>query len=290
MKGRLRQHGRVSARLIALVCFLAAADSNAIAKDSSGMTLALWGAAEFSDLGQVESDVARIANEEKEDFLYYFGGSAASSSAGSGAGFGVGLEISRAMSPAMGFGARVGYCGPGDITGEASGHGDFNESLNETWKIATSLVPVLGGLWFEGGDPEGIHFRGALFVGAVFGSATLDQSGAIDLPLIGYKESYSSSAPASGSAFAADFSGRLSHSLTPKTAIFIELGYLIATIKQMRMDKDVDVDADGDFDYQRGDVFERSGSTDALEFDFGGLRIRGGLVFSFGKSETVTSN
>lgn len=118
------------------------------------------------------------------------------------------IETSRGKPRDIWIGARLGLLSPGEVTGSLG-------------TVTTSLRTAQFGGWFQGGSFEAWHGRVSFFAGPSFGEAEIR-------PLAGPSRDWS------GSSWTYDASIRLGRTIGQPLAVFLDVGYHWARIKDVK--------------------------------------------------------
>ena len=229
-----------------------------------------------ADLSQVADGLSTRIKGYRTEWLRDYGGVASGRARRYSGGITAGWEMGRRFSTNSGWGLRLEFLAPGDVTGGFSARGDGNEEVAESETITAALVPVMLGIWTTGGKPTGISVRGFLFAGPAFGSMTDRISREYYSPNDDEYESWASVVSASGLGYAAECGGELGYGMPDGLALFAGAAWRTARVGSMRYAASADFDGDGEPDANKG---ERIGNSrgDSLRFDFSGFQWTFGI-------------
>jgi len=302
MRPRVRHSGILLAVLLSLATGLPSGPG-ASAVDAYRVgewRISPWLGWEWGDMKAVDEELTVIAAQAQEEFV---GGLAAWGETAQGTitqrtargGVGFGCELGRRLTKRIGASVRAGMV---RMTGEEArydGTGSSGEVYHDAWFFDHSLTVVMVGLWGEGGDPDGLSWRGAVFVGPGYADSSFEQRGRFIDPLSSTDMSWDGRGRLTGSTLAFEAAARASLQVSEGLLVFAEAGYLAAEVEEMRWRSDVDVDGDGSVDYRGGTVLLSNRLVPAgglpseqtrlpLPFDFSGLRLRVGITVRFGRA------
>ena len=170
-----------------------------------------------------------------------------------------------------------------DLVARLVEEGTGGESIDESYTVTLKATRILAGVAVERSVTRGSPFRLRLgaYAGPVFLASDLSYSLRMNLPTLGVDPLFRAGrVPYVGTGFAANLDLEAEWDLGRGLGAYAGVGYSLACVKQVQVDREVDLDADGNSDFRKGEVL-RDADQQAVRFDLGGFKVGGGIRARF---------